>query len=415
VLRRRCAEHPLVDLRLGLRFTSLKQDDDGVSSSMIARDGHVTVRSAYVVGCDGASSSVRKVAGITVDGGGVADGDRGQIAQLPTVYSVTFTSRDLRKLHRHGYFWHYFTYRYALISLDGMVRWALHGMDQATFDPPPADPAAWVRSVLNVDLEIDDVVVTSQWRPQYLIAKRYQAGRVMLAGDAAHQMFPAGSYGLNTGTADAVDIGWKLAALVNGFGGEDLLESYTVERRPVALRNMRMSRHHLDVHFGQMKLIRDGAEPREVGAFLRAQPAENTYEGIYLGYRYAGSPVVCADGFGAKPGRADLRYVPTTLPGARPPSVLLSDGRQLYDLFGPEFTLIDFAGDGCAAPLIAAAGSQRLPLRHAVVREAQARALWERDLVLIRPDQHVAWRGNHAPADAAAVIRRVRGAARPGV
>lgn len=409
VLRAACGRHPLIDLREGWRFTSLTQDADGVTSVLSTPSGDVTVRSSYVVGADGASSTVRRALGVPMDGGGVGDGDRGRVAELPAAYSVTFTSHDLTNLHRHGYFWHYFTYRYVLISLDEAGTWSLHAMDQSTFDPPPADPAQWVRSTLNVDLDIDDVIVTSLWRPQYLIAERFSDGRVLLAGDAAHQMFPAGSYGMNTGAGDAVDLGWKLAALVNGFGGDRLLDSYQVERRPVALRNMAMSRHHLSVHFDQMNLVRGGAQPDEVAAFLASQPPENTYEGVYLGYRYGSSPVVCADGTD-EPSWDPVHYVPSTWPGARPPSVLLTDGRQLFDLFGPEYTLVDFVGDGRGDALVAAAHRQGLPLHHTVVRDAHARALWERDLVLLRPDQHVAWRGDGSPDDADAVIRAVRGA-----
>jgi 2-polyprenyl-6-methoxyphenol hydroxylase-like FAD-dependent oxidoreductase len=412
VLRAHCEKHPLIDVRAGWRLCSLVQDDDGVTSRLedTITGGAVTVNSEYVVGCDGASSTVRQALGILVEGGRVADDDSGGIAQLPATYSVTFKSRDVSNLHRHGYFWHHFTYRWVLISLDEAGTWSFHAMDPADFDPPPAYPAAWVRSMLNVDLAIDEILVTSRWRPQYLIAERYRAGRVLLAGDAAHQMFPAGSHGMNTGAGDAVDVGWKLAALVRGFGGPRLLDSYEAERRPVGLRNMGMSRHHLDVHFKQMTLIRAGADLAEIGAFLSAQPSENTYEGVYLGYRYTGSPIVCADG-SVEPAWMPERYTPTTWPGGRPPSVVLADGTQLYDLFGPEFTLVDFAGDGRGDELIAAAAVQGLPVHHLVVQDSSARSLWERDLVLIRPDQHVACRVDSSPIDPAALVRRSRGAA----
>lgn len=413
VLRAACGQHPLIEVLSGWRFESLSQHERGVTSRLlhVITGAAETVSSDYLLGCDGASSSVRRAVGISLDGGGVADSDGGGVADLPAAYSVTFSSRGFQPFGRHGYFWHYFTYRYVLISLDEAGTWSLHGMDPADFTPLPESPADWVRSLLGTDVPVDDVIVTSLWKPQYLIAERYRDGRVLLAGDAAHQMFPAGSYGMNTGAGDASDIGWKLAALINGFGGEGLLDSYDVERRPVGLRNMQMSRHHLQVHFNQMKLRRDGARLGEIGDFLRAQPPENTYEGVYLGYRYTGSPIVCPDdGPAREPEWVPTRYTPTTWPGGRPPSVLLADGTQLYDLFGPEYTLVDFAGDGRGDSLLAAAADQGLPVQHTVVRDARARSQWERDLVLLRPDQHVAWRGDSAPADPADVIRRVRGA-----
>ncbi len=412
VLLAHCRSNPLIDVRSRWRFESLSQDADGVTSTFrdLADGTPRTVRSRYLAACDGAASTIRQAVGIPLSGGGIADSEAGGVRELPAAYSVTFRSSDSESLFRHGYFWHYFTNRYVLISLDEAGTWSFHAVRQADFDPPPTDPAAWIRSLLNVDLDIDEVLVTSRWTPQYLIADRYRSGRVLLAGDAAHQMFPSGSHGMNTGAGDAVNLGWKLAALINGYGGPTLLDSYEAERRPVGLRNMAMSRQHLDVHFQYMRLVGEGATPAQQSDFLTAQPGENTYEGIYLGYRYAGSPIVCADGTD-EPVSDPLRYTPSTWPGVRPPSVLLADGDQLFGRFGREFTLLDMAGDGRADALLAAAAERGVPLRHVVVRESRVRELWERDLVLVRPDQHVAWRGNDAPADPAGVIDRVRGAA----
>ncbi|MCC8244951.1 FAD-dependent monooxygenase [Saccharothrix luteola] len=411
ILLSRCRRHPLIDLRLRWRFDSLEPDDDGVTSTFLdlASGAARSVRSRYLAACDGASSTIRQAVGIPLSSGGVADGTSGGVRDLPAAFSVTFRTADDSTLFRHGYFWHYFTNRYVLISLDEAGTWAFHSLRPADFDPPPADTAAWMRSLLNVDLAVDHVHVSSRWTPRYLIADNYRSDRVLLAGDAAHQMFPAGSHGMNTGVGDAVDLGWKLAALVNGYGGPGLLDSYEVERRPVGLRNMAMSREHLEVHFRFMRLIGDGATPAQLGRFLGAQPGENTYEGIYLDYRYAGSPIVCADGT-AEPASDPLRYVPSTWPGARPPSLLLADGSQLFDRFGPEFTLVDTAGDGRADALLAGAADRGLPVRHLVVRERRVRELWERDLVLVRPDHHVAWRGNRSPTDPTEVVDRVRGA-----
>jgi 2-polyprenyl-6-methoxyphenol hydroxylase-like FAD-dependent oxidoreductase len=410
VLLDHCRRHPLIDVRQRWRFEALRQDAHGVTSTFQDLAGGVprTLRSQYLAACDGAASGVRQAVGIELSGGGVADGAGGGVRDLSAVYSVTFRSSDQRSLFRHGYFWHYFTNRYVLISLDEAGTWSFHAMRPEDFDPPPADPAAWMRSLLNVDLAVDDVSVTSQWTPHYLIADRYRAGRVLLAGDAVHQMFPSGSHGMNTGAGDAVDLGWKLAAVINGYGGTELLDSYEAERRPVGLRNMTMSRWHLDVHFQQMRLRDGGATPAQVGEFLGAQPGENTYEGVYLDYRYAGSPIVWADGTGEPPSDP-VRYIPSTRPGARPPSVFLAGGDQLFDRFGREFTLVDLAGDGRADALLAAADDRGLPVKHLVITERRVRDLWERDLVLVRPDQHVAWRGNRVPADPAAVIDRLRG------
>ncbi|RFS84433.1 monooxygenase [Actinomadura spongiicola] len=407
VLRAHCRREPLIDLRRGLRFDTLTQDGDGVTSHLVdvMSDDQVQVRSRYVIGCDGASSRVRAAAGIGLEGFDVPG--------LPSAFMVHFKSRDLATLHRHGRFWHYFAFRYVVLAQDEADTWTVHvnGMDPGEFDTPPADPAGFVRDITRTDLRIDKVLLTSRWRPDFMIADRYRAGRVLLAGDAAHRMFPTGAYGMNTGVGDAVGAAWKVAALVRGFGGPGLLDAYDAERRPVGLRNMHTSHRHLGVHLRAGALLRDGAPLAAIASTLQAERGENEYTGVELGYRYADSPVVCHEE-GPEPPWSPHAYTPTTWPGGRPPSLLLDDGTPIFDRFAAAFTLVDFVGDGRAVPLLAAAAAQRLPVRHAVVRDARVREVWERDLVLLRPDHHVAWRGNATGADPAAVVRRVRGAGR---
>jgi len=405
VLRDHCRRSPLIDLRPGLRFDTLTQDDQGVTSSLsdVMTGGRTRIRSRYVIGCDGASSRVRTVLGIGEDGFGVPG--------LPGAFMVHFKSRDLGSLHRHGPFWHYFAFRYVVIAQDETDTWTVHvnAAHPDEFATPPADPAAYLQEILGTGLRIDKVLLTSRWRPGFMLADRYRAGRVLLAGDAAHRMFPTGAYGMNTGIGDAMDAAWKIAALVRHTGGPALLDSYETDRRPVGLRNMRTSHRHIGVHMKAGALLREGVPPDAVARFLDDERGENEYRGVELGYRYDDSPVVCRED-GPAPGWSPAAYTPTTWPGSRPPSVLLAGGSPLFDLFGAGFTLVDFAGDGRAGALLRTAAAQGLPVRHAVVRDVRARELWERDLVLLRPDHHVAWRGNRAPADPAAVVRRVRGA-----
>jgi 2-polyprenyl-6-methoxyphenol hydroxylase-like FAD-dependent oxidoreductase len=405
VLRAHCRRNPLVDLRCGLRFDSLTQDDDGVTSHLVdvMTDGRVRLRSRYVLGCDGASSQVRKAVDIGEEGFDVPG--------LPGAFMVHFKSRDLDTLHRHGPFWHYFAFRYVILAQDEVDTWTAHvnGMEESEFDTPPADPAAFLLDTMRTDLKIDKVLLTSRWRPGFMIADRYRAGRVLLTGDSAHRMFPTGAYGMNTGIGDAVDAAWKIAALVKGFGGPRLLDSYEAERRPVGLRNMHTSHRHLGVHLEAGTLLREGASLEAVASFLTAARGENEYRGIELGYRYNDSPVVCHED-SPEPPWSPQEYTPTTWPGGRPPSLVLDDGTPIYDRFAPSFTLVDFAGDGSAGPLLEAASAQGVPVSHTVVTDAGARQAWERDLVLLRPDHHVAWRGNKAPPNPAAVLQCARGA-----
>ncbi|WP_246562405.1 FAD-dependent monooxygenase [Streptomyces roseirectus] len=405
VLRAHCRREPLIDLRCGLRFDTLTQDDDGVTSHLtdVTTGERTRLRSRYVIGCDGATSRVREVVGI-----GAEDFD---VPGLPGAFMVHFKSRDLAALHRHGRFWHYFAFRYVLIAQDETDTWTAHvnGVTPDEFDTPPTDPAAFLRETLRTDLTIDKVLLTSRWRPGFMIADRYRAGRVLLAGDCAHRMFPTGAYGMNTGIGDAVDAAWKTAALVQGFGGPALLDSYPSERRPVGLRNLHTSHRHLGVHLTAGALLRAGAPLDAVAAHLDAERGENEYRGVELGYRYRDSPVICHEDT-PEPHWSPGRYTPTTWPGGRPPGLLLDDGTPILDRLAPSFTLVDFTGDGRAHPLLAEATAQGLPLSHTVITDTHARELWERDLVLLRPDHHVAWRGNRPHPDPAAVIRRIRGA-----
>ncbi|GIF47578.1 2-polyprenyl-6-methoxyphenol hydroxylase-like FAD-dependent oxidoreductase [Asanoa ferruginea] len=405
VLRARCRRDPLVEMRAGLRFESLSQDDDSVSSELIdmLTDERVRMRSRYVLGCDGARSRVRTVLGVGEESFDVPG--------LPGAFMVHFKSRDLSTLHRHGRFWHYFAFRYVIIAQDEVDTWTAHvnGMDATEFDAPPADPAAFLRDTMRVDLKIDKVLQTSRWRPGFMLADRYQVGRVLLAGDSAHRMFPTGAYGMNTGIGDAIDAAWKIAGLINGYGGSGLLDSYEAERRPVGLRNLHTSRRHLGVHLEAGRMLRHGAALDALGSFLTASRGENEYRGVELGYRHNDSPVVCHEG-SPEPPWTPTAYTPTTWPGARSPSVILEDGGPIYDRFGASFTLVDFVDDGRAGPLLEAATAQGTPVAHRVVSDPWAREVWERDLVLVRPDHHVAWRGNTVGGDPAAVVRRVRGA-----
>jgi len=404
LLRQRCRRHPLIDLRCGWRLTAVDQDLRGVTSTLeiVGQAAEASIRSEYLLGCDGAASQVRQAIGVDLTNFAVPD--------LAAAYMIHFRSHDLGTLHRHGRFWHYFAFRYVILAQDEVDSWTLHvnSDDAREFDTPPADPARFLRQVLGTDLRVEAIELTSRWRPNFALAERYRRGRVLLAGDAAHQMFPTGGYGMNTGIADAVDAAWKLAMLVNRLGGSTLLDSYDCERRPVALRNLYMSRRHLDIHMTAGQRVRNGTPLSEVAAFLQAERGENEYAGIELGYRYNDSPIVWRDS-GVEPTWRPQRYTPTSWPGGRPPSVLMEDGRSIFNQFGNWFTLVDFVGDGRANELLHAAAGRGLPMRHVMVRSDSVRELWERDLVLVRPDQHIGWRGNRPPQDADAVLAHLVG------
>ncbi len=411
-MKRLCEDDPLIDVRSGWRFDTLTQDADGVTAEITdtTTDERRSLRAWYLVGCDGATSAVRKALDIPLQGRPVP-----RIAR-----QVHFKSRDLGALHAHGQFWHiFFAATGTLISQDEVDTWTVQ-----RYYPPDSDPSGIpseevVASALGCSIAIDRVLVTSVWQGNLLVADRYRAGRVFLAGDSAHQNIPTGGYGMNTGVGDAVDIGWKLAATLHGWGGPALLASYEVERRPVAVRNVARSDRHANVHAtwrSQMDraLLEadtpEGAAHRaRINAIIQAERGENEDHGIELGYRYDGSPVIVAETGDAPPWQPRT-YTPTSWPGGRPPSVILEDGSFLFDRFGRGFTLLDFTDDRDASRLVQAAAARGVPLERVVIRDPQARQLYERNLVLIRPDQHVAWRGDRVPDNPSAIFDRVRGA-----
>jgi hypothetical protein len=252
-----------------------------------------------------------------------------------------------------------------------------------------------------------------------LVAERYRNGRGFIAGDAAHVMSPTGGFGMNTGIGDAVDLSWKLAATIERWGGNGLLDSYGTERRPIGARNVGEAsgnlRRMLSVgrHPDLLDETPEGAATREkVGReFAEAMRREWHTLGIHLGYRYEGSPICWPDG--SKPPADDPKaYIPTARPGHRAPHAWLADGRSTLDLFGQGFVLLGFGADTDeAAPLLKASKQRQVPLTYIAIVEPQVAALYQRRFVLVRPDGHVAWRDDRVPEDALHLIDIVRGAA----
>ncbi len=259
-------------------------------------------------------------------------------------------------------------------------------------DPASIDPNALLDAWAGRSFE-REILVANPWVTHLLLAERYGTSRVFLAGDSAHQYIPTGGYGMNTGIGDAVDLGWKLAATVKGYAGPGLLASYERERRPVGQRNRLASERHTGVRIKIAELYENERDPDALGRAIAALGnAENESWGIEFGYRY--------DGVDGDP----VTYQPTTAPGARLPSTFLRDGSALYDHLGPWFTLLRF-GDAEPSPLI---DSAPVPLETVIVDDAHLAPIYGAKLVLVRPDTHVAWRGN-ACDDGDAIWSRVLG------
>ncbi|KAL2864436.1 FAD binding domain-containing protein [Aspergillus lucknowensis] len=414
-----------VEFRVGWEYVSHVEDGDGDGVRAVFVDDrgqrHEVV-GEYLVGCDGGRSRVRDVAGIQMVGGMVSP---------MRFYLVHFRSAQLARDSPFGEFWHAFPVGGGfIINQDGKDTFTAHYPLPPATEPdisPSIDPYEAVYRVLGGysgvahRITIDEILVHSRWQPSFAIAERYatQNGRVLLAGDAAHHIPPHGGYGMNSGIVDAFDLGWRLAALVKGYGGRPLLiEAYTLERRRGMLRALLRSHRHLTEHLGLADiyarhwdvLAADSAEGVGVRAlierYLTLSGPDTTDFGLELDLRYDFSPGVVPDMSAVLP--VDVkRYVPSTRPGSRAPHVFLKGGRvSVYDLFGKEWTLVQFVRQGETEGeararvhvLLDAARRFSFPLKHVLLRgEDHVRGIWERDLVLVRPDTHVAWRADEAP------------------
>ena len=414
VLRAHAVGLPGVDIRLGTKVAGFRQDDSGVSVELsdAGNGGVASVRCAYLVGADGARSTVREAIGATMAGD-----ERAVFGN----YSIVFRAPGLARRHWHGQ-----AIMYWLVNPDVPALLGPMDMDGLWFlmatklpgnvDPATVDAVEMIRKATGLpDLAIE-IVRGDPWVARSLIADRYRRGRVFLAGDACHLHPPFGGFGMNMGIGDAVDLGWKLAATVQGWGG-GLLDSYEHERRPVHQRTMDEAAANYATVGNE--LVSPGIEEdgpygddvrRDVGnAILASKLREFSTLGLVLGADYHGSALVVADGT-EPPFREAVRYVPSASPGCLAPHLWLADGSSLYDGFGAGFTLLVTAGDASAASGIAeAAGELGIPLTVLAPADERLRPLYQARYVLIRPDQHVSWRADVAPRDAAPLLRHVTG------
>jgi hypothetical protein len=256
-----------------------------------------------------------------------------------------------------------------------------------------------------------DMLYVGQWRMNLLLADRYGEGRVFLAGDAVHLVIPTGGLGMNTGVGDAIDLSWKLAATFAGWGGPKLLASYEIERRQVGARNVAASGFATQGRRRWRAFYRPEIRERTAaGAALREalarvadveQHKATEMIGAELGYRYVGSPLIASES-GEAPEHDFMTYVPTTWPGARLPHVWLSDGSAMQDRigYGHGYTLLRLGGKWAdTSALQRAFAAIGAPLQVLDIADERPRDVYGYDLFLLRPDMHVVWRGNEAPAE----------------
>src|SRR6187200_3063949 len=419
VLRAEAAVCPTVSIRAGWRMAAVRDTGGGVEVDAEHDGGRTTLRAAYAMGADGGPSPTRKALGYGYVGesGAIRDFMGGRM------FAIHFRSIKLYGVIPHSRAWMYWAVnrdrRAFMATVNGRDEFNFHTQlrpDQPVEQISDAQAKAMFQEALAAPLDVE-IIARSSWTAGYtLVAEKFQRGRIFLGGDAVHLFTPAGGLGYNTAVEDAVNLGWKLAAALQGWGGPALLDTYEIERQTIARRNTAYARGFAD-SLGLFVPPRELEDEGPAGEAARKLTGDHfnhharfefNIPGITFGGRYDGSPIIVSDGTAPPPDKPN-EYVPTACPGGRAPHLWLGDGRSLYDTLGFEFTLLALgARPADTAPFRTAAAALNMPLAVVPVPGDEARDLYGADLTLIRPDQIVAWRGNSA-ADAIRVLRRAAG------
>jgi 2-polyprenyl-6-methoxyphenol hydroxylase-like FAD-dependent oxidoreductase len=397
VLRDAIGGLPNVSLRFGHRVIDVRQHTDRIEAEIAQGDTRMKLSAQYLVGADGGRSAVRKALDIPMEG------DHAYMNNFLAIYRAPGLSERVPLSPAISYWLVNADAPAVTGPMDRGDTWFFSTQLKDGAEPyDPHEARRRIRSAIGANVEFN-IIETDTWSAHRLLAHRYRVGRAFLAGDACHLHPPMGGYGMNMGIGDAVDLGWKLAAALQGWGGETLLDSYEAERRPVARRVIEEASSNYS--FVTHHMVRDrienedaaGMEARRLlgAAILKDKDREFHAIGVVLGTSYSGSPVIIPDGTPELPWDP-MEYIADARPGNIAPHCWLADGRSLYDLLGQGFTLLATTEDAMrlAAPLIEAAKQRGFPLALATPNVGRFRELYGASLVLIRPDQHIAWRGD---------------------
>jgi 2-polyprenyl-6-methoxyphenol hydroxylase-like FAD-dependent oxidoreductase len=391
--------------------------DKGASVSLRDLDsGKVRrVDCRFLIGCDGARSVVRKAIGAELSGDAI----------IQRVQSTFIRAPGLIDRQRHPSAWGTGAInprRSGMVyAIDGSEHWLVHNyLRPGEDDFEAVDRDGSLRTILGVGADFRyEIISKEDWYGRRLISNKFRDRSAFIAGDAAHIWVPYAGYGMNAGIADAMNLSWLLAAHLNRWAPERILDAYEAERLPITSQVSRFAMSHAEA-----EIKRRGAVPTEIeeegprGEAARREVGRLTYEinvqqyacaGLNFGAYYDRSPIIAYDG-AAQPSYTMSSYTPSTVPGCRTPHFFCEDGSSIYDAMGPEFTLLRFDPALDVTALSDAACKKGVPLRILDVRKPVPAAYEHGRLVLSRPDQHVAWRGDRVPMDAASLIDRVRGA-----
>ncbi|HUG15850.1 MAG TPA: FAD-dependent oxidoreductase [Thermomicrobiales bacterium] len=418
ILFEHAAAQPRVTILNCARLDSFEQDDERVTARIRNLDtgAESTVVAEFLIGCDGARSTVRRGIGARLQGDAVIQRAQSSYIRAPKLLSLLTTQPAWGNVslnpRRSG----------TVYAIDGRETWLIHNYlrdEEADFDAVDRDWA--IRAILGVDGDFDyEVISNEDWFGRRLVSDAFRRGRAFICGDAAHLWVPYAGYGMNAGIADAANLAWLLAANLNGWGTDAILDAHERERLPITEQVSRFAMNHAHAMAKQRRAVPPEIEDETPeGEAARSAVAEAAYTlnvqqyacaGLNFGYYYDRSPIIAYDG-APHPTYSMGAFAPSTVPGCRTHHVWLRDGRSLYDAMGPDYTLLRFDRNTDVARFVDAAGRRGVPLAVLDVESDGGSDVYREKLVLSRPDQHVAWRGNEAPADPVALVDRIRGAA----
>jgi 2-polyprenyl-6-methoxyphenol hydroxylase-like FAD-dependent oxidoreductase len=409
--------HPRIRYLNRVRVLDHIQDDRGVTARIEDLEiGQIAELGCdYLVGCDGPASETRRRIGARLTGDAIIGRTQSTYLRAPGLVermqaSPAWSTQIMNPRRSANMF-----------AVDGRETWLVHNYlrpDETDFDQ--IDAEACLRAILGVDEGFAYEIITREnWIGRRMLADRFRDRRVFICGDAAHIWVPFAGYGMNAGIADAMNLSWMLAAQLAGWADPAILAAHEAERWPITEQvsqfamgtAMSLARARAEVPPDiEAEGATGDATRAELGArMLAMHTPQFCCGGLNFGSFYDASPLIAYDGEAAPPYSMD-QFTPSTVPGCRVPHIWLPDGRSLYDALGPWFTLLRFDRRVAFDGIVAAARMRGVPL---TVLDCRASEPYDRALVLARPDQHVAWRGNAAPGDPLALIDRVRGVSRP--
>ena len=399
-----------------VEINSFEQTPEGVTAQGTQLDGNqpITIRAEFLVGCDGGRSTVRRAIGATLSG----------TAEVQRVQSTYIRAPSLLSMSHLKPAWATFSLNPVrsgnVYAIDGRETWLVHNYlkpDEYEFDSVDRDWA--LRNILGVGADFSyEILRKEDWIGRRLVADKFREGQVFICGDAAHLWVPMAGYGMNAGIADAANLAWLLAAHLSGWAPAGILDAHEAERLPITEQVSVFAMNHALSLSRQRSEVPDNIDADdEAGEQARLALGKRAYDlnvqqyccgGLNFGYYYDKSPIIAYDE-GTPPAYGMADFTPSTVPGCRVPHIWLNDGRSLYDALGPDYTLLRFDTAVDVSDLMSEAARARVPIRLLDVTSGEGAGIYDRSLVLARPDQHVAWRGNLPPKDPKELVDLISG------